>query len=83
MNKVLIELFVPAIGDHFDIFAPLDVEVSKLNKIIAHGVEEITDGRYTASENEQLCLKEPYGLLSPSLSLRDYGATDGMQLYLI
>ena len=83
MNKVLIELYVPAIGEHFDMFVPLDVEIGKLNQIIAQGVAEITDGRYTASELEQLCLKEPCGLLNPSLCLRDYGATDGTQLYLI
>ncbi len=83
MNKVLIEICIPAIGNYFDIFAPVDVPIGKLNGIIANGIAEITNGKYVASECEQLCQKEPAGILNPSLSLQDYGIKDGMQLYLI
>lgn len=83
MNKVLIEIHIPAIYDHFDIFAPVDVPIKDLNIIIANGVAEITNGKYIASECEQLCMKEPYGLLNPTLTLQDYGIKDSTQLYLI
>ena len=83
MNKVLIEICVPATGDHFDIFAPVDVPVNALRDVIASGIVEITNGRYATSGCERLCLKEPSGLLDPSLSLKDYGIKDGMQLLLI
>ena len=83
MNRVLINLRVPAISDSFDIFVPSDVPISKLNKIIANGVSELTSGVYVVSEQEQLCIKEPLGLLNPQLTLQDYGITDGMQLFLI
>ena len=71
MNKVLIEINVPAIQDHFDIFAPTDVPIKELNVIITNGIAEITNGKYIVSECEQLCLKEPSGLLNPSLTLQD------------
>lgn len=83
MNKVLVEIYVPAIYDHFDIFAPIDVPIKDLNGIIASGVAELTNGKYVSSKCEQLCLKEPSGLLNPSLTLEDYGIKDGTQLYLI
>ena len=83
MNKILVELHVPAIYEHFDIFVPIDVPIKELNKIIANGITEITNGKYIASEREQLCLKEPSGLLNPWYSLQDYGIKDGTQLYLI
>ena len=83
MNKVLIELHVPAIYTQFDIFAPIDVPIKDLKGILTNGIVEITNGKYIASECEQLCLKEPTGLLNPSLTLQDYGIKDGMQLYLI
>lgn len=83
MNKVLIEIHIPAIYDHFDIFAPIDIPIKDLNVIIANGVTEITNGKYISSECEQLCLKEPSGLLNPSLTLQDYGIKDGTQLFLI
>ncbi|MBQ6825014.1 MAG: hypothetical protein IJP27_10195 [Clostridia bacterium] len=83
MNKVLIELHIPAIYEHFDIFAPVDVPIRTLSEIIAAGIAEITNGKYICSETEQLCMKEPCGLLDPSLTLQDYGLKDGVQLYLI
>ena len=83
MNKVLVDIHVPAIYDHFDIFAPVDIPIKELSSIIANGVAEITNGRYIASECEQLCTKDPVGLLNPFLTLKDYGVNDGMQLYLI
>ena len=83
MNKVLVEIHIPAINDHFDAFAPVDVPIKDLNPIIASGVAEITNGKYLASECEQLCLKEPSGLLNPALTLQAYGIKDGTELYLI
>jgi len=83
MNKVLLEIHIPAISEHFDIFVPVDVPVGTLIKIITDGVAEITNDKYVISGCEQLCLKEPPGLLNPRCTLQDYGAKDGMQLYLI
>ena len=83
MNKNLIELHIPAIDEHFDIFVPVDVSIKELIEIIASGVSEITDGKYIASKCEQLCLKEPIGILNPALTLQDYGIKNGMRLYLI
>lgn len=83
MAKVLIEICVPAIGDHFDIFAPVDVPIQELNGIIANGIAELTNGKYIVSAYEQLCLKNPVGVFNPALTLQDYGIQNGMQLYLI
>ena len=83
MNKVLIEIYVPAIGELFDVFAPVDVPVRDVTKVITDGVVEATNGRYVASNCEQLCMKEPAGLLNPQHTLEDYGIKVGMQLYLV
>ncbi len=83
MNKVLVVIHIPAIYDQFDIFLPIDIPISDLSRIIADGIAEITNGKYIASESEQLCLKEPTGLLNPSLTLQDYNIKDGAHLYLI
>lgn len=83
MNKVLVEIYIPAIGEHFDIFVPVDVSIRDVTKVITDGVVEITNGKYVASNCELLCLKEPAGLLDPSCTLGDYGVKVGTQLYLI
>lgn len=83
MNKVLVEICIPAIGDHFDVFAPVDVPIKDLTVVIASGVAEISNGRYVTSGCERLSLKEPSGLLDPVFALEDYDIKDGMQIYLI
>ena len=82
MNKVLVEIHIPATGDHFDVFVPVDVPIMNVTQVIVSGVVEITNGRYVASNCEQLCMDEPSGLLNPSLCLQDYGMKDGMHLYI-
>lgn len=83
MNKVLIEICVPAIGEHFDVFAPVDISIRELNGIIANGIAEITNGKYVISKLENLCRKEPISILDPSLTLQDCNVQDGSKLYLI
>ena len=83
MNKVLIKICVPAMGDSFDMFVPADVPIQDVIRVMADGVAELTNGKYFVSGMEQLCLKEPNGLLNPSLTLQDYGILDGMHLYLV
>lgn len=83
MNKVLIELFIPAIGDHVDVLVPLDISILDLTKVIIDGIVELTNGMYVPSNGENLCMKEPLGILNPMLSLFDYGVIDGAQLYLV
>ena len=83
MNKVLIELVIPAIGDYVDVFVRVDVPIRDLTKVIIDGIVEITNGRYVTSNGEHLCMMEPMGMLNPKLSLFDYGVIDGTQLYLV
>lgn len=83
MNKVLVELHIPATGDRFDTFVPVDVPIKDLIGVFAGGVAEITNGKYVVSGSEHLCMKESTGLLNPRLSLKDYGVKNGMRLYLV
>ena len=83
MNKVLIKICVPATADCFDMFVPTDVPIQNIRCVIADGVMDLTNGEFLPSGCECLCLKEPLGVLNPSLTLDDYGLRDGMCLYLI
>ena len=83
MNKVLVELHIPTIGEHFDILAPVDVPLDGLITVLVSGVVEVSNGKYVASGSEQLCTKSPEGRMDPLLTLQDYGIQDGTQLYLV
>ena len=83
MNKVLVKICVPAAGDSFDMFVPVDIPIKDVGRVMADGVVEITNGKYITSGLEQMCMKDPTGLLDPTRSLQDYGVRGGAEIYLI
>ena len=83
MNKILVGLSVPAINWHADLFIPPEAQIAQLTAVLAEGVADLSDGRYTVSENELLTLRDPDKLLQPDKCLSDYGVQDGAQLVLL
>lgn len=83
MEKILIGLYVPAAQERFDIFAPADLDVAALARILAEGVADLCSGRYNTSGAEMLIQSDPPLLLDPDRTLADYGIRDGMQLILL
>lgn len=83
MDKLLIGLFVPAISEHYDLFAPPGLKIGELTKILANAVADLSSGRYTVSQQEMLSASETGILLHPDRCLADYGICDGAQLVLI
>ena len=83
MEKLLICLYVPAIGERFDLFVPRDCDIGTLTKILADGVVQLSDGRFDASGKEMLAMKDPDLLLHPARCLEDYAVRDGAQLVLL
>ena len=83
MEKILVGLFIPAVKWHMDLFVPQSTRIGSLTQILAKGVCELTDGRYSVSGKELLSLRDPDVLLNPTLTLADYGIQDGAQLILM
>lgn len=83
MQKKLIGLYVPAVGERFDLLAPADLNIAELTTLLTQGVEEMCSGRYAPSHRELLALQHPDMLLHPSKTLADYNVDDGAKLVLI
>ncbi|MCC8072612.1 MAG: EsaB/YukD family protein [Clostridiales bacterium] len=83
MDKILIQLTIPAVNREFDVFVPLDLSIGELTEIIVKGVEDLCDGAYIPSGNEMLNLRENRAPLNPLLTLYSYGIKDGEEIFLI
>jgi len=81
-EKKLLNLYVPAVQQAFDLFAPVDVDIRTLTGLLAKGVAEICGGRFLPSGQELLTMKNPDTLFDPIKKLEDYGVEDGAQLIL-
>ena len=83
MEKRLINLYVPAAQEQFDVLVPPHLDIAALIRLLAEGAAEICAGRYVPSHQEMLSLREPDLLLHPDKTLADYGIEDGARMVLI
>ena len=82
MNKLLITLEIPSMGEQFDMLAPADVEVRVLAPLLAEAAAELSDHRYVPSGSELLCSRERAMLFRQDGTLCSYGVRNGDHLML-
>lgn len=80
MDKILINLFVPCIGEHFDVFIPSVLTVKEISSILGKMLEEISNQRYVSSGGELLCSLDQNILFDQSGTLGDYNVRNGEHL---
>ena len=83
MDKILIKLEVPSVHENYDLFAPTDLSIEILTKVLADGVNDLAAGRYGLSGKEMLMQRNPDKLLNPQKTLADYDIRDGVQLMIL
>ena len=64
MDKVLINLYIPTVNRSFDLFAPMDLKIGELTKVLVSGVVYMCEGSYFASGKEMVSLTEPFSSMS-------------------
>lgn len=83
MNKALVEVYVPASGDTFDVFVPLDCKLFEVTKMLASVVGELTVGHYQASTGTALCSADTGTILDINKVVYELGIKNGSKLLLI
>jgi len=81
--KILINVFVPAIGKKYDVLVPDFLRIKIVSSLIAGTVETLSDNIYVSSGQEQLCSAEKNILLNSNVTLKKYGIQNGDHLVLI
>lgn len=83
MEKVLINLYVPSIGESFDVYIPVFLTVKEIILLLAKAIENLSDGRYLSSGQEILCLKNRNMILTETHLLEDYAVRTGEKFVFI
>lgn len=83
MNKVLVEIFVPALDRKFDVFIPLDLPMFSILGLLRKAVEELSDGRLVTDGNTVICYRKDGRILDINLSAYELGIRNGTKLMLI
>lgn len=81
--KLLVNVFVPAIGEKYDILVPDFLRIRSVTTLIASTVEQLSDHMYVPSGEECLCSAEKTILLRPNATLEKYGIQNGDHLIMM
>ena len=82
MNKLLVEVYVPAIESTFDISIPRNVKVFELLPLITTAVAQLSDGLFIPND-AVLCHGNTGVIYSYNMSVDDMRLKNGSRLLLI
>lgn len=83
MNKVLVKLYVPIIGEQYDILIPLNRKIQNVIKLLIKAVNDLSNGNYKPNKMPILYDKDtakPYDL---NESVREAKIKNGTEIILI
>jgi uncharacterized ubiquitin-like protein YukD len=81
--KVLVNVYVPAIAQGYDVLMPDDMRIRNVVSLIVGAVTESSSQLYVPSGEECLCSVEKNILLRANATLDKYGIQNGDHLILM
>ena len=81
--KILVNVFVPAISERYDILVPKTIKIKNAVSMIAGAVENLSGQQYVSSGEEELCSGEKNIVLRKTATLEQYGIRNGDHLILM
>lgn len=83
MNKVLVEISLPAAGRSFDVYLPLESQMSEVVMLVSALLSDLSDGKYKANDNAVLCDAATGIIYNINMAIAELGITNGSKLMLI
>ncbi|MDQ0194709.1 methyltransferase [Paenibacillus wynnii] len=83
MDKIIIEVYIPAISQTLDVFIPQDLRLSEIEGLMIAAVTEVSGGFFTSSQDTVICDKTTGTVLDVNMSARELGLSNGSMLMLI
>jgi hypothetical protein len=83
MNKILVEVFLPALGQSFDAFIPLESKLSEVIMLLTRVLNDLSYGCYIAKEDAILCDMATGNIFSINMTVYELGLKNGSKLMLI
>lgn len=81
--KLLVNVYIPAIAENYDILIPDSLRIKNVANLIAGIVEELSNYLYVASGEECLCSADKNIMLRANVTLKKYGIKNGDHLILM
>ena len=83
MEKVLVEVFIPAIDSTYDMFIPRTSNMAEVLELLKKAVTDLSDGRFAATDETAVCYRESGAIINVNMSVYELGIQNGSKLMLI
>lgn len=83
MNKLLVKIYIPSIGQTYEMFLPVQTALHEVIPHIAGMLEQYSEGEYCSNHHEVLCEQTTGKILDINYSARELGLHNGSTLVLI
>lgn len=83
MEKVLVEVFLPAAGRSYDVYIPLASPMSEVLQLISALLSDLSEGSFQACEDTILCDAESGTIFNINIPVAELGIKNGSKLILI
>lgn len=83
MNKVLVEVLLPASGEVYDVRIPLDSQLGEVAALVKKQLENLSKGRFVANDTTVLCDAKSGKILDINKFVAELEIKNGSRLMLI
>ncbi len=83
MEKVLVEVFVPAISSTYDVFIPVASPMWEVLELLKKAVGDLSNGHFVATEETAVCYRENGSIINVNMTVYQLGIHNGSKLMLI
>lgn len=82
MDKVLVDLYVPALNEHYDVYLPLSRKIYEVEELLSHMIQELSYERYNNPDNV-LCYYDTGKIINGNLRIIECDISIGTRLMLL
>ncbi|WP_088830539.1 methyltransferase [Paenibacillus tyrfis] len=83
MDKILIEVFVPALARTYDVYIPLTTKLWGVETLLTGAIAELSNGYFAPTRDTVLCERTTGSVLDIGMSAQESGLHHGSRLMLI
>ena len=83
MDKVLVEIFLPAANASYDVRIPLHSRMSEILQMVSKLLGDLSAGKYLPADDSVLCDRDSGEVLNINLTAAESGLRNGSRLMLV
>ncbi len=83
MDKILVEIYLPAVNRNYDVYIPIKSKLYEIIVMLAGGFTELSGDYFSASDDAVICDKITGIIFNINMSAEELGLYNGAKLMLI